>query len=189
MHTDHESPEGVFLRFYEMAKPLRSLGCRLGVAIQAISPKFELIIKVNGLEHHYDVKEEIPYILSIIAATVGVGFDNERLFHSLNAEILNTRLPFETSNELSDINNLIRNSRLKNSKSLTIAKSHLETFDLLTRTDGRLKFFMPIDIIQTSFQAIRNIPILMSTVVYIWRPWDSMKNSRFSSNKTQIFIK
>ena len=162
LHTDHESPEGVFLRFYEMAKPLKCLGCRLGVAVQAISPKFESIVKVNGLEHHYDVKEEIPYILSIIGATVGVGFDNEKLFHSLNAEILNTRLPFETNDELSDMNNLI--GKLKNTNNVKIAKSHLETFDLLTKSDDRIKFFMPIDIIQTSFQAIRNLPNLIMTI-------------------------
>ncbi len=153
--TDFKAPVGVFSKIDEMAENLNKNDFKIGIAVKSISSKFELFVKVNREKYSCDKEDEIPFILSIIGATVGVGLENELLFFSMNAEILNIKLPFESKQEMFDITNLIR--KLRNLSKITITRSRLETFDLLTRNDNKFKFFMPIDAKHTSFLAIKKL--------------------------------
>jgi hypothetical protein len=155
LETDIKAPVGVFLRLDEMVESLSKQDFKVGVAVKSISEKFRLSVKARGEVFSSDKAEEIPFILGIIAATVGVGIKNELLFFSMNAEMINTKLPVEGKEEMSDIINLIRKLKIPNN--ITISRSRLDTLDLLTRNDNKWKFFMPIDAKQTSFQAIRNL--------------------------------
>jgi hypothetical protein len=157
LQTGSRAPVGVFLRIDEMAEFLSKKDFKVGIAVKSISTKFELSVKAKGDIFSSDNPEEIPFILGIIAATVGVGNKNELLFFSLNAEMLNTILPIE-SKKMSDINSLIRKLKILNN--ITISRPRLDTLDLLTRSDNKWKFFMPIDAKQTSFLALRNLPNL-----------------------------
>jgi hypothetical protein len=125
LQTDIKAPVGVFLRLDEMVEFLSKKDLKVGVAVKSISEKFELSVKARGDIFSSDKAEEIPFILGIIAATVGVGIDNELLFFSMNAEMLNTKIPVERKEEMSDINNLIRKLKILNN--ITISRSRLDT--------------------------------------------------------------
>jgi hypothetical protein len=161
LEVDSVAPPGTYLKLIELADPLRKLEIKLGVTVRSISEKFALTIKIKGDEYTYDEKEEIPYILGIIGATVGVGNKNEILFHSMNAEMLNTTLPFNSIEQMSDINHLIK--QLLCLKNVIISRSRLETLSLLTTCDDKWKFFMPIDVEETSYSAIKNLPNLINS--------------------------
>jgi hypothetical protein len=156
-----EAPAEIFLKFSELVEPLSKLNIKFGVAVRSISEKTALIIKVRAEEYTYDSIEDIPYILGIIGATVGVGNKNEVLFHSINAEIINTTLPFTDTDQMSDINHLIK--QLLCLKNVIITRSRLETLSLLTTNDDKWRVFISIDAVETRYSAIRNLPNLISS--------------------------
>jgi hypothetical protein len=121
LQTDIKAPVGVFPRIDEMIELLSKMDFKVGVAVKSISTKFELSVKARGDVFTSDKAEEILFVLGIIGATVGVGIDNELIFFSMNAEMLNTKLPVETKEEMSDINSLIRKLKILNN--ITISRS------------------------------------------------------------------
>ncbi len=169
LQFDSVVPPGTYLKLIELAEPLRKLEIKLGVTVRSISEKFSLTIKIKGDEYTYDVKEDIPYILGIIGATVGVGNKNEILFHSMNAEILNTTLPFTSVEQMSDINHLIK--QFLYLKNVIISRSRLETLSLVTTCDDKWKFFMPIDATETSYSSIKNLPNLINSSSFEGIEW------------------
>ncbi len=159
LHTDQNSLEGVFMRFYDMSQSLNKLGIKVGVALKSISTKFELCVKVGGITVTYDKVEEIPYILSIIGVAVDIGSKNEKLFFSVIAELEEIHLPLKVE-QMSDINNLIE--IFKRFKNVRIAQTRLGTLSFLRKEDDIYRGFVVIDATLTSQIAIRNLSTLVS---------------------------
>jgi hypothetical protein len=168
LHTKQNSPEGVFMKFYDMAESLSEFGIKVGVALQSISPKFELCIKVKGSTVNYEHPEKINFVLTILNVAVGKGFRNEKLFISMICELIDIRMPLN-KNQMLDINNLIEN--LKNFKKVIVAQTRLETLSYLRKEDENISCFVPIDAILTSCLAIRHLSTLISS--------NKLKNIRF----------
>jgi hypothetical protein len=161
IQLDFNSHAVISSKFFNLIEPLRKFECKLGIAVKSVSEKCDLTIRVKDDEVNYDIKEEIPYILSVIGATVGVGEKNEILFYSMNAELLNSSLPFTSEDQFLDINYLIK--QLICYKSIIIAHSRLDTLNFLTRNDDKWRFFIPIDAKETSYSAIKNLLNLINT--------------------------
>jgi hypothetical protein len=139
---------------------LNKVGIKVGVALKSISDKFKLCVKVRGITVTYDKPEEIPYILSIIGATVDIGSKNEKLFFSMIAELEEIYLPLKTD-QMSDINNLI--DYFIRYKNVSIAQTRLDTLSFLRKEDGIYRGFIPIDATITSCLSIRNLSTLVSS--------------------------
>ncbi len=161
LQTGDNSNSSSCLHLYEMAEPLSKFAVKIGVAVKSVSSKFELIVQIGKKPPVCYNSNEIPFVLSIIGATVGIGMKNEILFHSLNAEIFETKLLIKNKEELNDLNNLIENLILM--KDIIISNSRLETLNFLTKNDNEWKGYIPIDAKQTSFLAMKILRTLITT--------------------------
>jgi hypothetical protein len=160
LSTDSESPDSVFLKLDEIIEPLAKFDVKVGIVSKSISNKFELCVKVLDKVSRYDMSDGIPFIMNIIAASVGKGMKNDIIFHSLIAGIFNINFPFTNDEQFLDINNLI--SHLKLTKDVFIGRSHLETLNVLISKDNKWKGFLPLNAQETSILAIRNLPHLVT---------------------------
>jgi hypothetical protein len=152
--------DAAFLSLEEITEKLLDFDFEIGVAFKTITAPMEILINVDGETFNCEKTEKINFILRILDATLGVGNENELQFFSMNAEMLNFKIPIGKNEKISILIDLI--GKIIDLHNIVMPRSRLETLDLLTRNDNNWKFFMPINAKLTSFLAIRNLPNLIT---------------------------
>jgi len=169
LQDNHNLPETVHEKLRYIITKLDDLNIKFGYVLKSVSPDFKLCIEVKGEVVQYIETEDILYILGIIGATLGVGNNNEILFHSMHAGLYNLKLPLISINEMFIINDFIKT--MMDFKNFIIPNSSLMTLNLLRKNDNRWKFFIPIDAEQTSSQSIVNLAKFVNLEIFKEIEW------------------
>ena len=157
LKTGGSSPSGgIFMAFYELSEDLLKIGFELAVAYPSVDPSFSLTIKLRDKIKVY-LGDEILFALRIIKSLLNKSLKNEQSFYKIYTELNN--LEFSIKDNVEDLNDIIW--LLKDTKKINITKSHLETRTILALNDNKYKFFLSLDAVVTSPEAIDNLRSMM----------------------------
>ncbi len=162
LSTAGSSPEGAFMRLFNLSPALSKLGIEVAIAYMSISTNFSLAIKVKENSRNY-LPEDINRVLSILSVLIGFGSQMETLFYSLNASLFEHKLPLNES-ELIHINTLI--DTLLKCKNVIICESRIETLHRITKNDHFWKFFIPLEAPFTALESVEKLRVLSTESVF-----------------------
>ncbi|KAF0554715.1 Interferon-induced very large GTPase 1 [Gigaspora margarita] len=117
------STNGAFQTLFKIVNALRERNIEVGIALPSVSNDFSLEIKDHRRSKTYSIAE-IPQVLKILSASVGMGNSIESRFYMLNALHSDIQLPFTLEN-FSELNNLI--SLLKIDFNIYFAHSYIDS--------------------------------------------------------------
>ncbi|CAG8479801.1 12163_t:CDS:2 [Cetraspora pellucida] len=181
------STNGAFQSLFKIVNALQERNIEVGIALPSISNDFSLVIKDNIRSETYSIVE-IPQILKILSAAVGMGNPIESRFYMLNALHSNIQLPL-TLEKFSELNNLI--SLLKIDFKIYFAHSYLDSLQKIRSSnhDGfRWKAFIALDAPDTALDAVYEIKNLVSKSVFSEIEWIAGESNIRSSQAAPLLL-
>jgi hypothetical protein len=148
--VDPNQADNFFYSFYNMSVELNKRGFEIAVAFPSVDESFSLSIKLNDKEETYE-PDDIVFAIEMVNTLLGVASPHRQLFYKIYFDLEN--MPFSLDeNSFKDLNNMIR--LVISTKIIRITDSELETRNVLTSKDGKRRFFVPLDVLNTCPRAI-----------------------------------
>ncbi|CAG8626245.1 11083_t:CDS:2 [Gigaspora margarita] len=179
--------DGIFQNLFKIFNDLQKRNIEVRIALPSISNNFSLEIKDHKEPKTYTM-EEIPQVLRILSATVGMEDSIESRFYMLIASDLNIQLPLELKN-FSGLNDLI--SLLHVDYKLYFAQSYLDFLQKIqnpTHNDIQWKFFIALNAPDTALDAVRGVKKLATKKVFSETEWIIGETSISSSHAAPLLL-
>ncbi|CAG8480116.1 24027_t:CDS:2 [Dentiscutata erythropus] len=162
-------PSGAFNHLFGICNALQKRKIDVGIVLPSISENFSLEIRDHRIMRYKEM--EIPHVLGILSAVVGMGKPIESRFYMLNASRFNIQLPLEIEN-FPDLNDLV--SLLRTKYKVYLAHSYIDTLQKIRCTNqGNIqwKFFIALDALDTALDAVQEIANFASSKNFLEVEW------------------